>query len=383
MTKKAASRQKFEQSIKKTQARQIWAWPLIGAILLALLCFLWFAFVDQQELALEPLALAEEAAELEVVLAGDILIDANISNMITAQGYDYPLQNIKPLFEQADLSYAQLDTVFSDQGAALPGKLDIMQADPDKAEILLNSGLDLLGLASLHMMDYDLPALQQSRQLITGAGLSYIGAGDDLEQAKKPYILEQDGIKLALFNYCDQADTFYSYDYPRSLAAKENEGGINDLQLEAALADIAAYKDDSIIIVNLYWGNEFAYSPTDEQKAIAHSLIDGGADIIVGYSPHSIQSVEVYNNGLICYSLGNLLYAQTASRQAAESIILQLKISPLGWTEAIFHSLLLAPDGQPNFAQAADATAIYERIKSISANVDAEFVVENGLLVIK
>ena len=39
----------------------------------------------------------------------------------------------------------------------------------------------------------------------------------------------------------------------------------------------------------------------------AHDLIDSGADVILGHHSHVIQEIEEYNNGIICYSLGNFI----------------------------------------------------------------------------
>ena len=41
--------------------------------------------------------------------------------------------------------------------------------------------------------------------------------------------------------------------------------------------------------------------------AFSHTAIDAGADIIIGHGPHVLRGIELYNNKLICYSLGNFL----------------------------------------------------------------------------
>jgi hypothetical protein len=37
----------------------------------------------------------------------------------------------------------------------------------------------------------------------------------------------------------------------------------------------------------------------------AHSMIDAGADIVLGHGPHVVRPMEIYRDRLIAYSLGN------------------------------------------------------------------------------
>ncbi len=42
-------------------------------------------------------------------------------------------------------------------------------------------------------------------------------------------------------------------------------------------------------------------------KAFAHSVIDSGADLVLGHGPHVLRALELYKDRLIAYSLGNFL----------------------------------------------------------------------------
>ncbi len=60
--------------------------------------------------------------------------------------------------------------------------------------------------------------------------------------------------------------------------------------------------------------------PNTRQMQIAHMSIDAGASLVLGHHPHVLQPVEVYNGGIIFYSLGNFVFDQT-SRTLMESMI--------------------------------------------------------------
>jgi hypothetical protein len=39
--------------------------------------------------------------------------------------------------------------------------------------------------------------------------------------------------------------------------------------------------------------------------SFAHAVIDAGADLVIGHGPHVPRALEVYNQRLVAYSLGN------------------------------------------------------------------------------
>jgi len=41
--------------------------------------------------------------------------------------------------------------------------------------------------------------------------------------------------------------------------------------------------------------------------AFAHTVIDAGADMVIGHGPHVLRAMEIYKNKIIAYSLGNFL----------------------------------------------------------------------------
>lgn len=62
------------------------------------------------------------------------------------------------------------------------------------------------------------------------------------------------------------------------------------------------------IIVSVHWGIENDPNETQEQKTLAHWLIDLGVDLIIGHHPHCVQPIEEYKGKYIFYSLGNGLF---------------------------------------------------------------------------
>ena len=69
-------------------------------------------------------------------------------------------------------------------------------------------------------------------------------------------------------------------------------------------------QENDLVVINIHWGVEYNKLPTQDQQSIARNLIDSGADVIIGHHPHVVQSMEVYKNKPIFYSLGNFVFDQ-------------------------------------------------------------------------
>ena len=78
-----------------------------------------------------------------------------------------------------------------------------------------------------------------------------------------------------------------------------------------------------VVVVSLHWGVEYNQSANAGQIALAHALVDAGADLILGHHPHVVQGLERYKGAVIAYSLGNFVF-DMADPVKRESMILDV-----------------------------------------------------------
>lgn len=64
----------------------------------------------------------------------------------------------------------------------------------------------------------------------------------------------------------------------------------------------------------------------------SHSLIDAGADLVIGHGPHLVRAMELYKGRLIAYSLGNFMgYRALSSRGiVGYSLVLEVEVDSQG-----------------------------------------------------
>ncbi|MFA1575340.1 CapA family protein [Vibrio cyclitrophicus] len=158
-----------------------------------------------------------------------------------------------------------------------------------------------VNLANNHIMDYGDVGFNDTVSFLNKNGIRYFGAGDVDDNFNNPLIVDEHGFKTAYFGYCCVS----------TLAKKEPET-LKDcamIDLEKIKIDIDDVKDKvDYIIISLHWGDEEVHIPKPDDVIKARTIIDFGADLILGHHAHVIQSKEIYKGKHIFYGLGNFIF---------------------------------------------------------------------------
>ena len=156
-------------------------------------------------------------------------------------------------------------------------------------------------LANNHAMDYGQAGLDQTLGTLQAIGIETVGAGASQEMARRPAVVELNGLKVAVLGYA-AARWNGSEDVPAT-------DRVAWAYPDAVRADVEAVREEvDLVIVQLHAGTEYATEPSPDQVRFARAAIDAGADLVVGHHPHVTQTVERYKGGLIVYSLGDALF---------------------------------------------------------------------------
>ncbi len=238
---------------------------------------------------------------------------------------------ILPALKQADLRLGQCERTYSERGqspgfAYGPGG-QLTRLHPRLASVWEKAGIDIISLASNHAMDWGPEAVLDTAELFRGMGKYVIGAGKDAEEARRPAIVERNGVKIAFLAYCSVLRD--------GQAAGEGKAGIAPMRAHTYYApeefqpgtppkiitvpyeeDVTALQDDirkakrqaDVVIMSIHWGlRHVPKTICTYQPPVAHAAIDAGADLILGHHAHSIKAVEVYKGKVCFYSIGNFM----------------------------------------------------------------------------
>jgi len=229
---------------------------------------------------------------------------------------------VRPTLASADLRFANCERQYSARKAK--GKSSPYSCQPpEMAQIFTDSGFDVVTIANNHMYDHGPDALLDTRALLLEKGIQVTGAGKNLEEARRPVILERNGIKVGFLGYCSvlphgseagpekvgiaplRVRTYYEPRGPHAPTRVLTEPDERDMQ--SILDDIASLrKQVDVVIIAYHWGLiKVPRVIADYQVTVAHATIDAGADLILGHHPHIAKAIEVYKGKAIFYSLNN------------------------------------------------------------------------------
>ncbi|MBV8311462.1 MAG: CapA family protein [Planctomycetaceae bacterium] len=241
--------------------------------------------------------LAATPHQVRIAFVGDIMLDRDPGKGMLA-GRD-PFASVADLLEESDLTVGNLECVVADSGTRIE-KHFTFRADPQAVPYLARY-FDAVSLANNHTGDFGHAALIETMYRLRRANLPFFGAGLNDEEAHMPWIVEKNGVRIAVLGYNEFR--------PRSFEAGPKAPGCAWSDDEKVVADIRAIRPQvDVALTFMHWGEEYSLQPNERQKSLAHKMVDAGADVVIGNHPHVIQGHEFYKGRLITYCLGNFVF---------------------------------------------------------------------------
>jgi poly-gamma-glutamate synthesis protein (capsule biosynthesis protein) len=239
-----------------------------------------------------------------LVFGGDVMLSRHVAaRMRAAKDPALPFRKVAPFFKSADLAFVNLESPFSDKGGPPAGGM-VFKAPPETIEGLELAGIDIVSTANNHTRDQHEYGLLYTLDWLEKHKIAAIGTGRDETAARRGAVLTANTVKFGFLGY--------TYDQ-RNGNHKEDDARINGLDIVRLREDIAAIrKVANVTVVSMHAGAEYAKTPHPAQQQFARAAIEAGATLVVGHHPHVVQPCEEYQTGVICYSLGNLVFDQTA-----------------------------------------------------------------------
>lgn len=277
--------------------------------------------------------------------------------------------------QEADICFINNEFPYSKRGSALYGKDYTYRADPANVKVLTDLGVDIVSLANNHMFDYGEDALLDTLDTLKGAGIPYVGAGKDLEEASSIYYYELDGFTVAFVSGTRvewlELTRGASETEPGVFRTTEEDG--KEL-LYQRIKEADANAD--YVVAYMHWGIEGATYLEEYQMEVGDGLIDAGADAVIGDHTHCLQGIDFHNGKPIVYSLGNYWF----NGKTMDTMLAELHIT--GTREDYEVSLRLVPAVQSNcqvtyIEDELSQQQFWQRMTAMSYGIDID---ENGVV---
>ena len=223
-----------------------------------------------------------------LTFAGDCTFGSNPVNRYAMYSFEntigenwaWPFANVLTYFESDDCTLVNLEGTLTETGTKLIKAFNF-KGPPEYVNILTENSVEAVTLANNHSMDYGKEGYANTCATLSAAGIPYAETNSGV------VFTTESGLTIGIYG-----TVYYSMD------------------VEDMVAEISAMKeaDVDVIIFAPHWGAEDYYKPNNVQVDAAHAAIDAGAHIVWGSHPHVLQPIEIYNGGIICYSLGNFSF---------------------------------------------------------------------------
>lgn len=250
------------------------------------------------------------------------------------------LDAVTPILSAADIAFGNMEGPIVDSGTSAkckppeppkpgeepkPVRCFAFRMPTRYGKYLKEAGFDVMSVANNHAGDFGVAGRNSTRKTLDTLGIKH--AGSDRLQYATAY-LQVKGKTVAFIGFAHNAVS----------------PNVNDLVTARRLV-VEADKKADIVVVSFHGGAEgSAYQNVPKQTEIffgekrgnlplfSRTVIDAGADLVIGHGPHVLRGVEMYKDRLIAYSLGNFAtYGWFVLRgETALTAILDVQLAPDG-----------------------------------------------------
>ena len=249
--------------------------------------------------------------ETVISFTGDMNFDDRIGTMqyLKNNGLSAAFSSdVREILSGSDILMVNNECTFSTRGEPVAGKAYTFRSDPSNISILKELGVDIAGIANNHVCDYGLEALSDTIAALDDVGIPNVGAGNNLEEAKRPWYFVANGKKIA-FVAATQIERSYSY---TKEATETTPGVLKTLHPEKYVEVIREAKEHSdYVIAFVHWGTEGTNYYEADQVELAEQFVQAGADAIIGGHTHCLQGITYISDVPVIYSLGNFWFGST------------------------------------------------------------------------
>jgi len=282
---------------------------------------------------------------VRILLAGDVMLGRLVNQALKHKDPDYVWGDTLPLFRAADVRICNLECVLSDRGRpwSVPPKVFHFRSDAKNVSVLAAAGIDVVSLANNHVLDYEYVALLEMLDILERAAIRYSGAGRNRNEARRPAVLDRNGKRVAVIAATDNEPSWEAAaELPGTFYTPIDTSDHRAAELIALVSETARHA--TVLIVSLHWGPNWGYDPPREHVLFARTLIDAGAAIVFGHSPHVFRGVEIYKGKPILYSAGDFIddYAVDEVERNDESFVFTIDVEDRSVSEIALYPTLIS-----------------------------------------
>ncbi|MGH2990906.1 MAG: CapA family protein [Solirubrobacterales bacterium] len=243
-----------------------------------------------------------------IALLGDVMLGRSVADALEElPPEEVWADEVREITRECDAVLCNLECCISARGRRTeryPGKPFFFRAPPAAIDSLRAIDVTVAGLANNHALDYEVEALEDTLELLDGAGIAVAGAGRDVAEARRGAVVDAAQRRLGLVAVSD---------HPPLFAAGPGEPGISHADLGS---EFPAWLDEELVrlrsecdllVAFPHWGDNMTTEPAGWQHRVAARMHEAGADLVAGHSAHVFHGVGWTGGCPLAFDLGDAL----------------------------------------------------------------------------
>lgn len=311
---------------------------------------------------------------MKLLFVGDVMLGRLVNEILKTRPPFYPWGDTLPIFKDADWRACNLECALSDRGvpwAATP-KAFHFRSDAKNIEVLKAARIDCVSLANNHLLDFEYEAMFDTVSLLQKGQVCFSGAGKSWQAASSLSVGKAGGLQIGFLAFTDNEPgweaggktpgVFYA---PCDLADRRTQNLLDLVKMGRTQVDL--------MVVSAHWGPNWGYQPLPEHRELSHELIQAGADIVFGHSPHVFRGVEVYQGGVIMYSCGDFVddYAVDEVEPNDQSFIFVIETEKKTVKKLLLYPTIIS-DFQARLAKGGEARNTAKKMQELCKALGTE-----------
>lgn len=234
-----------------------------------------------------------------VLIGGDICPTPGDIDLFLAGKSSELFGDLLPEFASADLTLVNLECPLIDAPSPIAKSGAHFGVPRGCINGLKKAGIDVISLANNHIMDHGRAGLESTLSACKDAGLSTVGAGPNLEAARRMHVTKRKGVRLGILSCAE-------HEFSIATTSKAGANPIDPIEFTRILSRESGNFDHLIVL--LHAGKEHTPYPPPKLQNLARFMIEQGASAIICQHSHYSGVYEHYRNGFISYGQGNFLF---------------------------------------------------------------------------
>lgn len=236
---------------------------------------------------------------INILISGDFCPIGKIEELCLKGDYPLVFNDFIQYLKESDFNVTNLECPLINNDNPINKFGPLIRANRKTVDLLKYGNFNLVTLANNHIMDHGSDGLYSTIDTLTENGIDFVGVGETLREAKKPYFKTIKGKTLSFLNF---AENEFSTTHGLN-------PGANPISLATNFMDIKTAKESSnYVIVIVHGGNEMYQLPSPRFKETLRFYVEAGANAVIAHHTHCFSGYEIYKNAPIVYGLGNFLF---------------------------------------------------------------------------